>query len=92
MKDHLTAMYVEDLTSAADTASLSFNTVRALEVIGHRPELIPDMAFSAWALATAAKARRLELSELWPGLFRPMIAMGAVVTEPSYRTVAQLGL
>ena len=90
MQDYLTTTYVSDLLAARDSAELSWSTVRALEVVGHQAELIPDVAFTTWALASAAKARRLELSELWPGLFRPMIAMGSVVHGSSTDTVAAL--
>lgn len=89
MNDYLTTTYVSDLLDARDSAELSWSTVRALEVAGQQTELLPDPSFTLWALANAAKARRQELSELWPAgsLFRPMIAMGSVVHAPSLSTI-----
>lgn len=92
MIDRLTAEYVKDLTKAPDIDSLTFATVRALEVIGHNTDLLPRPDFTIWAMATAAKARRLELAELYPAqsFQRTMVAMGTYQpTLPTYR-LAQL--
>lgn len=83
--DHMTQMYVRDLTRAKNSADLSWNLASAVEAIGHATDLVPDMAFSVWALATAAKARRLELAELHPeaSITRTLVRMGAVSTVSS---------